>query len=72
MKVIFDRWQAVKFGYLFGVNRKTLDYDMPSKAAFRKVAEIFEKTFAKCVKETKKVIWRIRSTLLHSKICGDS
>ena len=49
MKVIFDRWQAVKFGYLFGVNRKTLDYDMPSKAAFRKVAEIFEKTFAKCV-----------------------
>ena len=47
--------QAVKFGYLFGVHRKSLDYEMPSKNSFRKAADLFEKTFAKCVKETKKV-----------------
>ena len=40
------------------MHRKSLEYEMPSKNSFRRAADLFEKTFAKCVKETKKVCRR--------------
>ena len=43
-------YKAVKFGYIFGVRRQTLDYEVPSKADFQKAAEIFERVFAKLAK----------------------
>ena len=46
-------YKAVKFGYIFGVSRQTLDYKVPAKADFQKAADIFEKTFAKLSKECK-------------------
>jgi hypothetical protein len=46
-------YKAVKFGFIFGVHRQTLDYKVPSKAEFQQAADIFEKCFAQMTKDVK-------------------
>ena len=44
-------YKAVKFGFIFGVNRLTLDYDVPTKEEFKKAADAFDAAFREAMKE---------------------
>jgi hypothetical protein len=45
--------QAVKFGYVCGVHRESLEYKVPTKNDFKKAADIAEQIFAQCVQQNK-------------------
>ena len=47
-------YKAIKFGFIFGLERPNLDFRMPSKQEFQAAAKVCEQVFTNCVKETTK------------------